>query len=196
MQIVLSLRLRSAMSHPGRPDELHLIDTIAPADEIRHVSGEIWPELEPLLGRQSPGLAAGAIDVAGEWLRVGAGYDHPFGQDHPQDRTRAAREAGETLARALAGRGDMSAGLLARLRSAVKRSRDEIAEILLRSEPPATPVTGLAADALGTDDYLLLSKLTAIAALRLGASTQAAFHPGISPASTRSPQCCRKTTRA
>ena len=45
MQIVLSLRLRSAMSHPGRPDELHLIDTIAPADEIRHISGEIWPSL-------------------------------------------------------------------------------------------------------------------------------------------------------
>jgi hypothetical protein len=292
MQIVLSLRLRSAMSHPGRPDELHLIDTIAPADEIRHISGEIWPELEPLLGSQSPGLAAAAIDVAGEWLRVGAGYDHPFGQDHPQDRTRAAREAGEMLAQALAERDDLSVGLLARLRAAVKRfsvnvtvrlppdlevffsdietpgggwlqaeqalvsairsaadaragddpddvialltevkaelaylprswpnrpriaaerlaevaadplpwlrtsirrgflpegcafaerlaregklpaadartllaqpeSRDEIAEILLRSEPPATPVTGLAADALGTDDYLLLSKLIA-----------------------------------
>ena len=292
MQIVLSLRLRSAMSHPGRPDELHLIDTIIPADEIRHVASEIWPELEPLLDHQRPGLAAAAIDVAGEWLRVGAGYDHPFGQDHPQDRTRAAREAGETLARALAGRDDLSAGLLARLRSAVKRfstsvtvplpqdlevffsdieasgtnwlqaeqalasairsaadvragdapddviallaevkaelaylprswpnrpgiaaarlaevasdplpwlrtsirrgflpegcafaerlaregklpvadartlldqpdSRDEITEILLRSEPPAIPVAGLAANALGTDDYLLLSKLTA-----------------------------------
>ena len=99
MQIVLSLRLRSAMSHPGRPNELHLIDTIVPADEIRQVSGEIWPELEPLLGRQRPELASAAIDVAGEWLRVGAGYDHPFGHDHPQDRTRAARQAGETLAR-------------------------------------------------------------------------------------------------
>ena len=291
MQIVLSLRLRSAMSHPGRPSELHLIDTIAPTDEIRHISGEIWPELEPLLGSQSPGLAAAAIDVAGEWLRVGAGYDHPFGQDHPQDRTRAAREAGEMLAQALAERHDLSVGLLARLRAAVKRfsinvtvrlppdlevffsdietpggdwlqaeqalvsairssadaragddpedviallaevkaelaylprswpnrpriaaerlaevaadrlpwqrtsirrgflpegcafaerlaregrlpaadartllalpeSRDEIAEILLRSEPPLTPVSGLAADVLGTDDYLLLSKLT------------------------------------
>lgn len=280
------------MSHPGRPDELHLIDTIVPADEIRHVSCEIWPELEPLLGRERPGLAAAAIDVAGEWLRVGGGYDQPFGQDHPQDRTRAAREAGETLARALARRDDLSAGLLARLRWAVKRfatgvtvqlpsgreaffadveasgenwlqaeqalasairsaadaragddpddviaflaevkaelaylprswpnrpgiaaarlaevahdplawlrasirqgflpegcvyaeplvregrlpaadartllaqpeSRDEIAEILLRGEPPATSAAGLAADALGADDYLLLSKLTA-----------------------------------
>jgi hypothetical protein len=46
MQIVLSLALRSTVSHPGRPDELHLFDTIVPADEIRRISQEIWPQLE------------------------------------------------------------------------------------------------------------------------------------------------------
>jgi hypothetical protein len=292
MQIVLSLGLRSAMAHPGRPDELHLIDTIAPADEIRRISQEIWPQLELLLHRQRPVLAAAAIDVAEEWLRIGGGYDRPFGRDHPQGGIRAAKEAGEALARELAGRNDLSPGILARLRSAVKLfsvnitiqlppdlevffsdmetssgnfleaeqalvdairsgadaragdypddvitfladlktelaylprswpnrprvaaarlaevagdplpwlhasirhgflpegcvfaerlaqegslsaadartllalpgSRDDVTELLLRSEPPATKVSKLAADALGADDYLLLSKLTA-----------------------------------
>jgi len=296
MQIVLSLALRSTVSNPGRPDELHIIDTIVPADEIRRISQEIWPQLELLLNRQRPVLAVAAVDAAAEWLRIGGGYDRPFGQDHPQDGIRAAREAGEALAEALAGRDDLSPGTLARLRSAVKRysvdvtirlppdlevffsdieasggnwleaekaltgairsaadtragddpddvitllanlkaelaylphswpnrtwiaaarlaevaddplpwlhasirrgfmpegcvfaerlaregnlsaadtrtllaasaSRDEITENLLGSEPPATMVTGLAADALGTDDYLLLSKLTARGAI-------------------------------
>ena len=121
MQIVLSLALRSTVSHPGRPDELHIIDTIVPADEIRRISQEIWPQLELLLNRQRPVLAVAAVDAAAEWLRIGGGYDRPFGQDHPQDRIRAAKEAGEALAEALAGRGDLSPGTLARLRSAVKR---------------------------------------------------------------------------
>lgn len=127
MQIVLSLGLRSTMAHPGRTDELHLFETIVPAEETRHISQEIWPQLEPLLDRQRPGLAAAAIDVAEKWLRIGAGYDHPFGQDHPQDRVLAAQEAGEGLARELAGRDDLSPGLLARLRSVVKRFDLEVA---------------------------------------------------------------------
>ena len=121
MQIVLSLALRSTVSHPGRPDELHMIDTIVPADEIRRISQEIWPQLELLLNRQRPVLAVTAVDAAAEWLRIGGGYDRPFGQDHPQDRIRAAKEAGEALAQALAGRDDLSPGTLARLRSIVKR---------------------------------------------------------------------------
>jgi hypothetical protein len=121
MQIVLSLALRSTVSHPGRPDELHIIDPIVPADEIRRISQEIWPQLELLLNRQRPVLAVAAVDAAAEWLRIGGGYDRPFGQDHPQDGIRAAKEAGEALAEVLAGRGDLSPGTLARLRSAVKR---------------------------------------------------------------------------
>ena len=290
MQIVLSLALRATVSHPGRPDQLHIIDTIVSADEIGRVSRETWPLLEPLLSRRQPVLAIAAVDAAEEWLRIGTGYDHPLGQDHPPDRIRAAKETGEALAKALAGRDDLSPGTLARLRSALKRysvdieirlpadlevyfsdvrasggnwleaenklvdairsaadtragddpddaitflsdlkkelaylphnwpnrtriaadrlaeisddplpwlrasirqvfmpegcafaerlaregnlpaaeartllaapaSRDKITEILLGSEPPATEATGLAADALGTDDYLLLSDL-------------------------------------
>src|SRR6185437_5974997 len=133
MQIVLSLGLRSTMAHPGRPHELHLFETIVPAEEARHISQEIWPQLEPLLDRQRPGLAAAAIDAAEKWLRIGAGYDHPFGQDHPQDRVLAAQKAGKRLARELAGRDDLSPGLLARLRSVVKRFDLEVA-ISLPSE--------------------------------------------------------------
>jgi hypothetical protein len=100
----LSLALRSTVSHPGRPDELHIIDTIVPADEIRLISQELWPELEPLLSPQRPVLAVAAVDAAPEWLRIGGGYDRPFGQDHPprphprsqRGRGNARQGAGQT----------------------------------------------------------------------------------------------------
>ena len=44
-------------------------------------------------------------------------------------------------------------------------SRDETIEMLLGGEAPASPVTSMAADDLGADDYPLLSKLTARNAL-------------------------------
>lgn len=121
MQMILSLGIRSTEPNPGRPDELNLIDTIVPGEEIRQVFREIWPVLEQMLSRDRPGLAAAAVDVAGEWLRVGGGHDHPFGRDHPQESVRAAREAGEALTAALAAREDLSVGIRARLRSVAKR---------------------------------------------------------------------------
>jgi len=121
MQIVLSPGIRAALPNPGRPGELNLIDTIIPAGEIHQVYREVWPVLEQMLAPERPVLAAVAVDVAGEWLRIGGGYDHPFGQDHPQDSVRAAREAGQALTTALARREDLSVGNRARLRSVAKR---------------------------------------------------------------------------
>jgi hypothetical protein len=121
MRIVLSLGIRSTVPNPGRPHELNLFDTIVPAEEIRQVFREIWPVLESMLSRERPGLAAAAIDVAAEWLRIGGGHDHPFGQNHPQDRIRAAQETGQALVGALAQREDLSIGNRARLRSVAER---------------------------------------------------------------------------
>lgn len=121
MKIVLSLGIRSTVPHPGRPHELNLIDTIVPAEEIHQIFLDIWPVLEEMLNRERPRLAAAAIDVAAEWLRIGGGHDHPFGQDHPQDSIRAAREAGNALTCALALREDLSMGNRARLHSVVER---------------------------------------------------------------------------
>jgi hypothetical protein len=121
MRTVLSLSIRSGLLNPGKPGELNLIDTIIPAEEIRQVFRETWPVLEKILGPGRPELAAAAIDVAAEWLRIGGGHDHPFGQDHPQDRIQAVRAMGENLASALALREDLSAGNRARLRSVAAR---------------------------------------------------------------------------
>jgi hypothetical protein len=121
MQMTLSLGIQSGLLSPGKPNELSLIETIVPAEEIRQVFREIWPVLEAMLGRGCPELANAAIDTATEWLRIGGGYDHPFGQDHPADRCEAAHEIGEALIGALALRRDLSDGSRARLRSAAAR---------------------------------------------------------------------------
>jgi hypothetical protein len=121
MKTVLGLGIRSTVPDPGKPHELTLIDTIVPAKEIGQVFQEIWPVLRGMLGIDRPELAAAAIDVAAEWLRVGGGYDRPFGHDHPQDRVRAAREIGEALTYELAHCEDLSTGNRARLRSVAVR---------------------------------------------------------------------------
>jgi hypothetical protein len=121
IRTVLSLGIRSTMANPGKPRELNLIDTVVPAEEVRQMFREIWPMIEEMLSRERPGLAAAAIDVAAEWLRIGGGHDHPFGQNHPSDRVRAAQEAGEALIGSLALRDDLSVGIRARLRSVAER---------------------------------------------------------------------------
>ena len=121
IRMTLDLGIRSSLLDPGRPHEMNLIDTIVPAEEIDQILTETWPVFEDMLDTGRPELAAAAIDAAAAWLRIGGGYDRPFGQDHPQDRLRAARAIGEKLTEALALRQDLSSGNRSRLRSAVAR---------------------------------------------------------------------------
>lgn len=62
-------------------------------------------------GPRNPELAVEALAVVAEWLRIGGGFDRPFGHKHHADCVAAAKEIGEALAAALAARSDLSLGL-------------------------------------------------------------------------------------
>lgn len=117
MATLFTLRLHSAHSDPARPMTIQLIESIVPGDEIEQIYSDLWPRASKLLDQGVVGLADALIDVAGNWLRVGGGYDRPFGRDHDAGSIAAAKVAGEALVRELASRRDLSLGSLIHLRS-------------------------------------------------------------------------------
>ena len=98
-EAALSLRRSGSQTEPGNPMSVSLWETIASADEIRHTATDVWPLLYKRLGPAPPATLRKVVEVIQGWLRVGAGYDKPFGKAHPQESIVAARDHGEGLLR-------------------------------------------------------------------------------------------------
>lgn len=117
VQALFSLRLHSAHTDPASPLTWQLIESIVPGEEIDQIYAELWPLTTRLLDAGIAGVVESLIEVSGNWLRIGGGYDRPFGRDHPDDSIAAARRVGEALIAALAARSDLSLGNRLHLRS-------------------------------------------------------------------------------
>jgi hypothetical protein len=98
---VLSLHLDSALTTPGDPRSFQWIQAIAAPGEIRRIYEEIWPPIRRQLDTAPPEVVKIVIQVVREWLRIGHGFDRPFGRSHPQTSVDAAKELGETMLREL-----------------------------------------------------------------------------------------------
>jgi hypothetical protein len=133
---LLSARLSSAFTHPGDPGQFQLFESILTPDGMRQLYAEVWPGVESLLGADHPEIISAAIDSAGGWLRVGRGFDRPFGQDHPREAVDVALEIGSAmvvdLARDLAG----NIGALVRLRGVAELHDIEIPIAIPDGEEP------------------------------------------------------------
>lgn len=127
MSAALSLNLRSAHADPGRPMTLQLIETVLAPAEMRRLSRKLWPVVERMLNDDNGDLADAMVDVAGNWLRIGGGYDRPFGRGHGSDSIAAAKEIGQALVQELTARTDLGLGTRVRLRSAAERHNLSIA---------------------------------------------------------------------
>jgi len=97
----LSIRLRSALAAPGNPRTIQLIETVADSSEMERIYQEIWPSVRDRLADAPPATLRIVIETTEDWLRVGGGYDRPFGRSHPQPSIDAARRLGERLFRDL-----------------------------------------------------------------------------------------------
>ncbi len=95
--IVMSLRLRTSFLNPGDPRQLHLAERTIGPNDVQEVYEKIWPGIRTRLATAPPSAVRAAIDLAADWLRVGAGYDHPFGGDHDARSTKAAARFGKKL---------------------------------------------------------------------------------------------------
>lgn len=132
---LFSFRLRSAQSDPGSPMSLQLIETVLPPDGMRRVLDQLWPLAERLLQSNNPHVAKELIDAAAAWLRIGGGYDRPFGRSHPDESIAAARELGEALVGRLASV-PLSRGAKVHLRSTAEWFDVTDVEVALGDEEP------------------------------------------------------------
>jgi hypothetical protein len=94
---VLSVQLGGTVPAPGNPASFQIIQTITGADEMRRVYEEIWPLIKRRLEIAPPGVVKTVIEAVEDWLRVGKGFDRPFGQSQPQASIEAAKEFGEKM---------------------------------------------------------------------------------------------------
>ncbi len=121
IQSVLSLSLRSALTAPGSPRTFQLIETVADAEEIKRIYEQLWPIIRERLRKAPVEVRRLVVEAALDWLRVGGGYDKPFGQSHPEESIAAAKEYGERLVEDLIDLVEDHLGLSMYLRDGAER---------------------------------------------------------------------------
>jgi hypothetical protein len=88
---------------------------------FRRIYEEMWPPIKQCLDSAPPDVLKTVIETAEDWLRVGNGYDQPFGQSHPHASIDAAKEFGEKMLAELAPFTLNHPGLAALLKEVAER---------------------------------------------------------------------------
>lgn len=94
---LLSVRLTGAFGEPADGRTFQLIEAVLTPEQMDEVYDTIWPRLQGFLAPDREELAAAVIGAAAELLRIGGGYDRPFGQSHPDASIAKAAELGKFL---------------------------------------------------------------------------------------------------
>ncbi|MCY4421441.1 MAG: hypothetical protein OXC06_00070 [Acidimicrobiaceae bacterium] len=116
-QGVLTPHARGAFNVPENVHQFSIIETIVAPDHASLIHEELWPPIRDKLGSAPTAVVAEFSDLVHEWLRVGGGYDHPFGQDHPQDAIERADAVGRAMLADLIELSRGKPGLEARIKS-------------------------------------------------------------------------------
>jgi hypothetical protein len=88
--IVMSIHRHASYLSPGDPRQMHISESIVSPTEIQGIYETIWPSTITRLKSAPLEATKAAIDLVSDWLRVGAGYDRPFGRDHDTASIKAA----------------------------------------------------------------------------------------------------------
>ena len=116
-QGVLTPHARGTFNLPEDVHKFSIIETIVAPDHASLIHEELWPPIRDDLGSAPTAVVAEFSDLVHEWLRVGGGYDHPFGQDHPQDAIERADAVGRAMLADLIELSRGKPGLEARIKS-------------------------------------------------------------------------------
>lgn len=121
LQLLFGLQLQSAHSDPGNPLSFQLVEAVLPAALVPRVFADLWPHAATLLAAGNDQLPDVLVDVATEWLRIGGGFDRPFGRAHASDQVDAIATVSRQLVQALAERPELTLGTRVRLQQEAAR---------------------------------------------------------------------------
>ena len=116
-QGVLTPHARGSFNVPENVRQFSITETIVGSDHASLIHEELWPPIRDDLGSAPTAVVAEFSDLVHEWLLVGGGYDHPFGQDHPQDAIERADVVGRAMLADLIELSTGKPGLEARIKS-------------------------------------------------------------------------------
>lgn len=94
---VLTPHVRGTFSAPEDVHRFSIIESIVTPEHARVIHEQLWPTICDQLSSAPTTILAELVSVIHEWLAVGGGYDHPFGQDHPEDAIAAADAVGRSM---------------------------------------------------------------------------------------------------
>ena len=114
-QSVLTPHARGTYTAPEDIYRFNMIETIVAPDHARTIHERLWPPIRARLGAAPTYVIAEFVSLVHEWLRVGGGYDHPFGQDHPDEAIDAAAAIGRAMLQDLIDLAPGRPALIARL---------------------------------------------------------------------------------
>jgi hypothetical protein len=118
---VLSIRISGRWLDVADLRRVHMMEAVVGADQIGEIYETVWPHIRSRISTDRPYAVREVIDVATEWLRIGGGYDRPFGGGHAEPSIKAARHWGVKLIWELAPLVSGSDGLIVYLASRASR---------------------------------------------------------------------------
>lgn len=121
MSSILSFDLGSTLTAPENPMTVQLTYGQLPPSEMAAIYSDLWPPINRRLAAGAPIAVRGAIDVAADWLRTGAGFTGPFGYQPSEDAAATANELGHSLLTDLEALVSDHPGLIAYLRQPAAR---------------------------------------------------------------------------
>ena len=116
-QGVLKPHARGTFNVPENVQQFSIMQTIVAPDHASLIHEELWPPIRDDLGSAPTAVVAEFSDLVHEWLLVGGGHDHPFGQNHPQDAIERADVVGRAMLAELIELSTGKPGLEARIKS-------------------------------------------------------------------------------
>ena len=113
---LLSPRIRAWLTDPGEPRQLTIHEGVVSIEEMQHILDDTWPRIRHVLALGSDLVAATIINGVADWLRIGGGYDTPFGKEHRPESVAAAHVIALKLSKDIASIPQLSLGARLKLR--------------------------------------------------------------------------------
>lgn len=94
ISLPLSIRRSARYLDPADRRKVNIVEAILSPDGIRRIYETIWPQVRSGLLSASPEAIRSVIDEVVWWLRIGYGFERPYGIEYSKSSMQAAKQYG------------------------------------------------------------------------------------------------------